>query len=177
MKKQKKFWIFYVLAMLVNAAAVNGAPPEVNFDTEYQVAGYTSQTTTGDTDGVIGMHRLCQQEFGEKARMCTTREWWKTHTNIGTIPGSAAAWLHSEIVSVYPASTGQVRYLDWTGFSILANSTGAPSDLLNCDQWTNASASAGVAAFISAGKTEIQFWNCVDPLKVACCTPPAPIAK
>ena len=60
----------------------------------YRVAGYSTGTTDGSVDGGIGgLHAYCQEDFGERARACTTEE-AALSPNLANLPDNVQeAWV------------------------------------------------------------------------------------
>ena len=185
MKNLKNFWIFYVLVLIVSTTSVIGIAGQnnvtvtnksmVNVSTEYQLAGYSTGTTNGNAGGVGGMHALCQSDFGEHARMCTTKEWW-TSPNAGPPPQNARTWVNPSPVATIAIpdanymsgdsiSTG---WIDWTGYQrIQVKSTIARPP--TCTQWTFNAASFEGSVVTEQGA--IEFDSCSIINRVTCCTP------
>jgi hypothetical protein len=185
MKKLKNFWLFYVLVLMVCTTSAVGVAGEnnitvtnksmVNVSTEYQLAGYSTGSTSGNAGGVGGMHALCQADFGEHARMCTTKEWW-TSPNAGPPPLNARTWISPSPVGTFaipyanymngdPILSG---WTDWTGYKrsqFLTVISSPPT----CFQWTRDAASREGSVITEQGV--IEFDNCPVTNPVTCCTP------
>jgi hypothetical protein len=175
MSKLKSFWIISILAMSVNITAVNGAPPEIalTLPTEYQFAGYTEATTSGNAGGVFGMHALCQQEFGPEARMCTTKEWWESSNN-GPPPMEPpkSAWVHSTVITSNITSTGALVLMDITNTGIYVSDPLFPQERLTCDHWTSEGNNRqGTILKLLDDVQQIFQQDCITMNRVTCCTP------
>lgn len=83
------------IALIGGPAAATEANKGNNFTpfSLYRFVGYSRADTMGDAGGPFGMHAICQQSFGARARMCTTEEFWKTpptNTNFEDTESSAS---------------------------------------------------------------------------------------
>jgi len=176
---KKKLWIFPVLAMIVSATAVYGAPPNIPpfLSSEYHFAGYTEQKTSGDAAGYAGMNSICQAEFGENARMCTTKEWFNTHgTHQPLQPPDRAAWVQPELAAmVYRNDTQAVQIMDWTGIKTSTTLGSTYVSQASCSQWTSENPLQGgimVSNEPITNRDIVRHQTCVVKLQVTCCTPP-----
>lgn len=104
------------------AFAAQAAPPPKGPVT-YGFIGFTDDETNALADtinggqGMIAMHRLCQDDFGDLARLCTSKEFWLSPG--AEAPSAVDAWIHNVISSDGPP-------FDFTGFGTETN----------CDGWT-----------------------------------------
>jgi hypothetical protein len=144
--------------------------PTVNVSTEYRFAGYSTGTTLGNAGSVIGMHALCQADYGEHARMCTSKEWW-TSPNV-SLPPNGPAWIQPVTVAAYSGldhTMTQTRnvVIDWTGHrkNVQRNTDARPP---TCRQWTDNNEDGLV---VQAGFTTVQTRACGSNNYVTCCTP------
>jgi hypothetical protein len=179
MKQLKIFWIINALAMLVSATAVNGAPPEivVALPSAYEFAGYTKQLTGGgDQGGVVGMNALCQQDFGERARMCTTTEWRETKKATQPPPENGRfAWAQPDIIAVYKIFDDDfIAYLEasYNVFHLAENKN--PADILSCNQWRSSDELLSGYGVVDDEETPtyvVLRSGCAEPEAVACCAP------
>ena len=85
----------------------DGEPPAPAPLNEFRFIGFTGDATNALPDtidsgqGMLAMHALCQDDFGENARMCTSEEFWLS-------PNAAAAansWLLKHCTSWATASS------------------------------------------------------------------------
>lgn len=114
----------------------------------YQFVGYSDGTTDGG-QGFIHMHRLCQADFGDTARMCTTEEFFNSPNAADPVEGNApteGAWIHPIPVSV---------------------SIWDEQHRLACVGWSNTSFSTG-SAVLSEGRISESI-QCNSDLTVTCC--------
>ncbi len=108
-----------------------GAPATSN---EFRFTGFTDETFNGEPDtidggqGMIAMHALCQNDFGENSRMCTDEEFWLSPN---AVPPTTFAWMHTGAFT----SVNAAPCAGWTssgpvnGFTV--NTDGKPS-FQNC---------------------------------------------
>ena len=179
MRKIKTFWIINVLVMLISATAVNGAPPEIAvvLPSTYEFAGYTTQRTTGgDQGGVVGMNAVCQQEFGERARMCTTTEWRETKKATQQAPENGIfAWAQPDVIAVYKIFDDDfIAYLEasYNVFHLAENLN--PDEKLSCNQWRSSDdlfSGYGVVDDEETPTYVVVRSSCAEPQSVACCAP------
>jgi hypothetical protein len=166
MNALKSFWI---IAILFSATEANGAPPYL--DVEFQFAGYSTGVTTGEAGGRRGTDTLCQAEFGKNARLCTTREWWKTNTTHPQLnTQSGWAWVQPEIVStVFPTET-LVQMRDWTGKALYAEFDSTDDAFgFSCGGWNDGGSWEGT--IVDSATATIRLARCDARLPVACCIP------
>ncbi|MEN8132905.1 MAG: hypothetical protein ABFS45_22550 [Pseudomonadota bacterium] len=156
----------------------NPIPVEVvNASAEYQFAGYTEQETEGNTAGYSGMNAICQQEFGENARMCTTKEWFNTH-GTSVPPQDEDAWVQPVLVSsFYNHAFDLINWTDWTGAGTRIIPAAVPQNFASCNQWTNNRAEDGLLGFVVSRVSDpsdepLEQVDCSVPNRVTCCTPP-----
>ena len=185
MNKLKKLLIFYVLVLIVSTTSVIGVAGQnnvtvtnksmVNVSTEYQLAGYSTGTTNGSAGGVGGMHALCQSDFGEQARMCTTKEWW-TSPNAGPPPQGARTWVSPSPVGTHAIPDADYMsgdallsgWTDWTGYQLTQRLTSIARPP-TCLQWTQSAGSLNGSVVTEQGA--IEFDGCFETNRVTCCTP------
>lgn len=171
MNKLKSFWIINVMAMLFFATAVSGEPPRLslNISTEFKFAGYSTGIRLGGNVGPTGMDRICQQDYGGTARMCTTREWWKTDTS-HQHADTFLAWIQPEIVSEYFMPNGDLAMRDWTGTRIIIDVPTQHRTGPTCGNWRqNFTSFIGTVANSDGG--DITTASCFDDRNVTCCIP------
>jgi hypothetical protein len=141
----------------------------VNVSSVYRFVNYSTATTTGSAGGFIGMHAICQAEFGDSARMCTQEEFWKSHTATPLPPPGGStfrAWVQPTIIAVYVFS-GERFHVDWLG--------GVFQSKVSCGNWTlNEPQFDRGLVYQSASGTEQGIWGadrCDSNHHVVCCTP------
>jgi hypothetical protein len=188
MKRLTIFGIVACVGLLFAPAAVIGAGPpggldvnvvntplpvtvqpdgiSVNVSTVYQFVGYAGPTE-GAAGGIVGMHAICQAEFGELARMCTSKEFWTSPEAVGPLPLLLSAWIQPSIVGIWQNGT-EAFAMDFTGARLRLDSLGLPT----CHQWTT-SAEQFDGTFIAefGGSVVLSYDACVEPRLVTCCTP------
>ena len=183
MKVLQIFMVISALAMLVNATAVNGAPPSFGLTTAtgYLFAGYSSGTTTGSAGGVGGMNAFCKVDFDQQARMCTTREWWDSITENNSHPDDGDfAWAHIDPAAMFVSGSvaDAYDYFDSTGYSIFISVLRAPSEVLSCKLWRSSQPiHTGVGVAHNSVGSAISDRRCDTESPVACCVPPKLPAK
>lgn len=127
-------------------------------------AGYSSTAFTPGT-GYSGLNGVCQADFSDQSRACTSKEFVLSAVTSAPVNG---AWLNPEIVSISNTdSSGQIVVLDFSGASRFGHFGGFPSDRLNCKRWTLA-AGHGLAVTSTGG---INTVSCGGILPVTCCAP------
>jgi hypothetical protein len=185
MKQLKTFWMINVLAMFVCATAVSGASPKqvevtnnslsVNVSSEYKFAGYTEQKTSGDTNGYAGMNAICQAEFGENARMCTTKEWFNTKVTVPNRQESLNAWLKpTPVATVYNPNQGETLYMDWIGAELILTGFGGYPLSATCEGWFTDGGTRGYVVIEGSptpASSHVTTINCSSIIHVTCCAP------
>jgi hypothetical protein len=177
MGKLKFFWIVNVMAMLVFAAAVSGAGKvEITTAPGYTFAGYTEQKTTGDTNGYAGMNAICHDEFGEKARMCTTKEWFNTKVTVPNRQEPLSAWLKpTPVATVFNPSQGETLYIDWIGAELILTGFGGYPLSATCEGWYTTD--IGTSGFVviegspTPASSHVTTLSCSSNIHVTCCAP------
>jgi len=148
--------------------------PTVTVSTEFQLAGYSTRQTDGHAGGIVGMTQLCQQDFGDSARMCTTKD-WLTSTSVEHLPDNLSdAWIQPVVVgAIYvPTDPAKIMFIDISGRIMSSTDLAFPKPN-TCNQWTSEDGS-GMALHTSindGNQTFIRTASCGDTEKVACCTP------
>ncbi len=95
----QKFILIVALAILGPIShSTLAMPNKSGSSNEFEFAGFTGQLVLGDV-GVLGMHAACQNDFGPDARMCTSREYFRSPNAedvIGQNPSAIRreAWIH-----------------------------------------------------------------------------------
>lgn len=131
----------------------------------YRFAGYSSERTDGNAGGPLGMHAICQGNFGPTARMCTTEEFWKS-PGIVDAGGPLGAWIQPTIVAAYfNVLAADAVCMDFSGDLFLCDPNKS-----TCNQWKTAVDSFnGTTVRATTGETIVR--SCLNGLFVACCTP------
>lgn len=169
MKNIKKFWIFHALLVLVSTTPVSVVAEE------YRFVGYSLGKTTGDAGGPVGMHAHCQARFnfGKSARMCTTREWWRS-PNAAYPPADrgGTAWIQTETVAAYHtvSSLSEPRdiVIDWTGTAFNSAAGERLSAPHTCRRWTGTEFKG-----VIVDDDGLTAGDCETPRVVTCCVPAA----
>jgi len=102
----------------------------VNVSTVYRFAGYSSQTVTGSAGGIPGMNNICKSEFGGKARMCYTQEYYSSN-NTDIVSTSGLGWINPSIITSYLDSNDELWYIDYGG-KLMNAQLGGYLDVPNC---------------------------------------------
>ena len=150
----------------------------VHVSSVYRFAGYTVAQTTGSVGGLKRMNALCQAEYGDEARMCTTEEWMMSR-EISPTPLEYRAWLNPVITHyityIYEA-TGErwFRIIDASG-AIVEVQGEAGRSYPNCNQWMSASSSAPGTWLHEweegSMSVYMEIGRCNEEMQVVCCLP------
>ncbi len=150
--------VLFVLVALpaVFAYAVLAKPPgSTTPSNEFRFVGFTDDATNALADtidggqGMLAMHALCQDDFGENARMCTSEEFWLSRN--AEAPSTDAAWVHVPF--------GQS----------LSDFSGVPTND-NCFGWSRTPAwGSTIRPNGQLGVAEVDI-QCVTARPVTCCT-------
>lgn len=151
-------------------------PPTPSVATDHQFVGYTEQQTDGAAGGYSGMNSICQNEFGESARMCTTKEWLNTHGSRQLALGDFA-WVQPHLVSqVFIPTPFKTAHTDWSGLHLLRDPFAPPHLFFSCEQWINGTDSADGLVVQQIDHVDIhgdRVWSepCDNVHRVTCCAP------
>lgn len=77
-------------ALVIMASPLSAAPNKTPTSGPYEFVGFSSGTTKGGA-GYPGMNALCQDDFGDDARMATTLEYIVSPE--ASAPGATTAWI------------------------------------------------------------------------------------
>jgi hypothetical protein len=131
-----------------------------------ELVGFTTTSTTGSNQGIVGMHELCSLDF-PGSRMCTTSDIVRN----GVAPGVVLqrGWVH-------PAAVVEVTAEGITGPNKgkwLDTVSGARSSfddwrgMLSCFGWTTTGSLVGGLVIFPSGSLHED--PCSDSRPVACC--------
>lgn len=173
---QHIFLVLFLTALIsFNQPATAQGPPDVDVREQsvYRAVGLSTERTDGNAGGVGQLHSLCQTDFGDAARTCTTQEALLS-PNLAALTSTSAAWVQpvlvSEDVSLTsdpPAVLSIVR--DVTGLAqtfIVGLFEDLRTGPLSCDRWTDSTA---VGAQVDSGAFVTD--SCLSPHPVLCCAP------
>ena len=122
----------------------------------YQLIGYSEEWYQGNF-GLLKMTRVCDREFGEGARMCSSVEVMESTGQV-PLPG-VGAWVRPVLVG------DPYRHTDASGVSAIS-----PEHGISCDGWTSDSLDfRGGLLLASNGGFRLTF--CYSPYSIACCAP------
>jgi hypothetical protein len=126
----------------------------------YQFVGFSSGTTDG-AQGMLSMHALCQADFGETARICTSREFWLSPNAKAPTSSEGDAWIHPEPHD----SGGGGGTTDFSGYVIDGYSK-SPA----CNGW-NDNTSSVVGLIVRDTDGIPSHADCINVFRVTCCAP------
>lgn len=115
----------------------------------YRFVGFSTATTNGAV-GFVGLHALCQADFGSQARACTSEEYIRSPHAEAPATG---AWLLPSVAGGSNTTGG----IDFSGQTVA-----------NCRGWTEVSGNLGLSVREQGG---IDVSGCSSSLAVTCCAP------
>jgi hypothetical protein len=135
--------------------------------TLYQFAGFSTDTTPGNASGGLGgMHAMCRDDFGNTARMCTTKEVLLSSNIPDSYTAGENGWVQPIIVAaLFNSSTNYPQYIDFSGAIVEGAFT--PTSAFSCQQWQT---SAGFGLWFHP-PSGIHRETCQNRRRVSCCTP------
>lgn len=154
-------------SVTVDNSAANPVPVEQR---SYRYAGHSTTFTL--PAGINHMHATCQTDFGNEARMCTTREFYET-PEISSITLAAAPWIEPVISSMI--SNGSVMHYVVVGGRVLADGLPLPDITgVNCNGWADPNGGHRGTVINHDPPSDAYFisWSvCNVSRPVACCIP------
>ena len=153
--------------VVVNNDAANPVPVTITSGMIYRYIGNTTAVTLPSI-GLNKLNDLCRADYGNEARMCSTKEYFETPDTTANAAG--AAWVNPHIVtSVVSPINNDILLIDWTG----ARGT---STRLSCSQWTSDNGSHTATTISNDGvPTGTKFVEtddgCTVSRQIVCCTP------
>lgn len=174
----------YDLPVVVNNDATNPVPVTIANPVSVRTGGVyryvgTTVAETLPNIGLNGMNNVCRAEFGNEARMCSTKEFFLTPDTSSTPQGTAhirpvqtsTVWqsVGEDILE------GRAQYAEWTGLTRL----GRTWPISMCGGW-NSSASQNTLSVLVTDADGVQLfrsnhnnidYSCADERSVTCCTP------
>ena len=135
--------------------------------TVYQFAGFSTDTTPGNAlGGLGGMHAICRAEFGDTARMCTTKEVLLSSNIPVRFEEGENGWVQPVMVAAFfNSSTNYPQYIDFSGAMVEGDYT--PTTAFSCRLWITSDA-FGLMFIPPDG---IHPTDCRNRRSVTCCTP------
>ena len=167
--KQTQLIATMMLVACFTSFGVQAAPKSTPMGTTYRYIGNTTQGSYAGGLGLIGMNQLCQFDYGNEARMCTTMEFFQTPNPQLT---SDTAWIMPSVGHpILDPATGDLFYMDYTGRQ-LAPGPGGHS--VACEGWA-VSTPANVGTIVQRSTVTNVVTVTVSPCSyaypTACCTP------
>ena len=144
--------IICAIAMAVIATATSAEPKNDrggSTSTVYRFAGYTDGTING-AGGILARNALCQDDFGDLALMCTSKEFFRSPNAEAHPDDLIHTWLHPDLAS---------RDSDFSGVRTNGSS-------ISCSAWA---VTGGIGLSINQGKARTA--GCGTPRPVTCCAP------
>ena len=134
----------------------NMAPIQVKTSNVYHFAGFSKKKLIGSS-GIAALHAGCQSSFGAAARICTTKEIFKTPELSSVTTGQG--WAHPVVVSEFINSANKRVMRDFSGLSAITLS-------MSCDGWSSAT-----SGLLYAAGEEFYVTDCSVAQRISCCTP------
>lgn len=150
----------FILASIALAFCVSPALAQ-----DRVLIGVTTATTTGDADGIVGMHDLCETAF-PGSRMCTSADIVRNGIDGDIVlPLSNSAWVQPSMVDAIAVGATFQIFDQVSGVTVAGPST--PLGHLTCLWWLSESVT-GMAIYQTG---ELGSSACSADNSVACCVP------
>jgi len=132
----------------------NMTPIQVKASNVYHFTGFSKKKLIGSS-GVAALHAGCQSDFGSAARMCTTKEIFKT-PDLTTVT-TGQGWSHPVVVSEFLNLSNKRVMRDFSGLSAITLS-------MSCDGW-----SKNTSGILYSAREGFQVTNCSVAQRISCC--------
>ena len=185
MKKVNPLTVLLAFAILFVLGAIKSHAKDatnVNVSSVYRFIGFTTATTDGDAGGLIGMNAMCQAEYGPRARMCNTEEFYLS-PNMTSPTYLYKAWIQPAkmnllIIPPPPESDKRFNCLWYEPVSGIVNDVGNVEQCQmgyiwsTCCTWTcNAPEPPIYDGPIVQSLGRLSFQPCHIERTVTCCAP------
>ena len=138
----------------------------------YRFVGFSTDTANGG-QGPIVMNGKCQDDFGDEARMCDTKDYFDTPIRNPAI--ITTGWIRPHIVSRYfDPEVGEQSVLVYPDYEQF----GTVFDVLTCAQWVSEGGSRTGTIISTIGEFDDDGINdvvgkagCIVELPIVCCAP------
>ena len=158
-----------MLVACFTSFGVQAAPKStpVDMGTIYRYVGNDTQFSHSGNVGLIGLNTSCQFDYGNEARMCTTKEFFQTPNPRMT---SDTAWIMPSVGQpMLDPATGDLFYMDYSGRQLKPNSGGYS---VACEGWAEWQGEVGTIVLVGAlNIVRVETSPCGNAHPAACCAP------